>query len=261
MNLSIFITAADGAVKARADGEGSVTLVYGAPFEEGDSIHLRSDATGYVIARLEDSMEPVFGLLKGEYVLPVPLGEKRVCYSPKSFTGDIHLLSARAAEPYEIDAYRNLALNPLDSHHNSGFFPHALANVETRGESVFAARNAINGNTASAGHGPWPYESWGINRRDDAELSVDFGRSVVIDRLVVTLRADFPHDNWWKSAAVRFSDGSEELLRFEKSGLPQSFCITPRTVTQLTFCNMKKDEDDPSPFPALVQLECWGKNS
>ena len=258
MRLVITVTGPDGAVKARAEDTESVTLVYAAPYEEGDMLCLTADGPGCVVAQLEDSMASVFGYLAGEFVLKVPFGEKRVSYSPKSFTGEIHLLWARAATEAESGAYRNLALNPLDSHDNTGLFPHAWANVETRGESVFAGRNAIDGFTANAGHGPWPYQSWGINRREDAELTVEFGRPVTVDRLVLTLRADFPHDSWWRRAAVRFSDGSAETLPLVQTGAPQSFDIQPRTVTALTLCDLEKEESDPSPFPALTQLEAWG---
>lgn len=256
--MIIMITGADGAVKAKAEGSSGVRLIYAARYEEGDTIHLISDPPVFVETQLEDSLPATFGYLKGEFLLPVPFGEKRVSYSPKCFTGDVHLLWACAAEPWKLSIYRNMALNPLDNHYNTALFPHASANVETRGESVFAARNAINGNITSAGHGPWPYESWGINRRDDAEMRVEFGRPIRLDRLVFTLRSDFPHDNWWTRSVIRFSDGSEFIPNFIKTGEPQSFDIEPRIVESLTMGGLTKDETDPSPFPALIQLECWG---
>jgi hypothetical protein len=258
MELNITITGAGGELKARTAGEGQARLVYPAAYAEGDLIRLSAGGAGFVVVQLEDSMAPVFGFLASEFLLPVPFGEKRASYSPKNFSGDMHVLWAREAEPREIGAYRNLAFNPLDNHDNAGFFPHARANVETRGESVFAARNAINGNLTSAGHGSWPYESWGINRRDDAEIRVEFGRSVRIDQLIITLRADFPHDNWWKRATLRFSDGASFTPSFIKTGFPQPFPIPPRDAEWLSMGELIKDESDPSPFPALVQLECWG---
>lgn len=258
MLLTISITGPDGRVKASARGQGSATLVYAAAYEEGDAIRMTSDGAGYVVALLEDSMAQTFGYLSGEYLLNVPFGEKRVSYSPKSFTGEIHLLWAREATAEEASARRNLCLNVLDSHENTGFFPHAAANVETRGESVFAGRNAIDGCYANSGHGPWPYQSWGINRNPDAELTVDFGREVTIDTLAFTLRADFPHDNWWHTATVTFSDGSVFTPSFVKTGERQSFAIPPRTVRWLKVGGLLKDESDPSPFPALTQIEAWG---
>lgn len=261
MRLTLSILGGDGTVKASAQAEGWVTLVYPAAYEEGDRICMTSDVPGYVTALLEDSMAQSFGYLAGDYQLILPFGEKRVSYSPKSFTGELHLLWARESTAVELRTRKNLCLNPLDSHDNTGFFPHATANVETRGESVFAARNAIDGCYANSDHGPWPYQSWGINRNSDAELTLDFGREVWLDTLVLTLRADFPHDNWWKSALVTFSDGSEFAPQFVKTGERQSFSIPGRTVRWLKVGQLLKDESDPSPFPALTQLEAWGSET
>ena len=260
MELTISIVGADGTVKARASGTEDAKLVYAAAYEEGDVICLDGSQPGYVAAKLEDSMGEVLGWLSGQFRLMAPFGEKRVSYSPRAFTGGVHLLQARAAGRDEVSAYRNLALNPLDSHENSGLFPHASANVETRGESVFAARNAIDGCYANDSHGPWPYQSWGINRDPEAELTLEFGRDVTIDRLVFTLRADFPHDNWWKRCTVWFSDGSRITPAFVKTGDRQTVDMTPRTVRWLKIGQLIKDEDDPSPFPALTQIEAWGRD-
>lgn len=258
--LRIFITGPDGQIKAQSSGAGRVTLVYDAPYEEGDVIHM-TGGPGFVVAQLEDSMAEVYGYLSGEFCLAVPFGEKKISYSPKSFTGDRHLLWVRPAEEEEVKARRDLARNVLDSHDNQGLFPHASANVETRGESVFAARNAIDGCYANHSHGRWPFQSWGINRDPNAALRLDFGRNVRLDRLVFTLRADFPHDSWWNRCTVRFSDGSRLEPEFVKTGERQSFDFTPRAVEWLVVEELMKDPDDPSPFPALTQLEAWGQEA
>lgn len=261
MKIKIFVRRG-GDILASTEADRVAALCFEQAYEEGDEIVLACDQNTFLWLQLEDSFAPALVYFHaGEFCLPVPFGEKRVCYSQKAFTGTRHLLFARIATAEEIGTRRNLAFNPLDHHENSAAFPHAKANVETRGEAWFAARNAIDGNIASAGHGLYPYESWGINRREDAELTVYFGRPVWVDQLVVTLRADFPHDNWWKQATFAFSDGSREILHFEKSGLPQYFSIEPRVTESVTICEMKKDESDPSPFPALTQLEVWGNEA
>lgn len=165
--------------------------------------------------------------------------------------------AARFATEEEIKARRNLAFNPYDEHGDTGFFPHASANVETRGEAVFAARNAIDGVYENDAHGTWPYQSRGINRDPNAALTLDFGRGVTIDELRLTLRADFPHDSYWTQATVQFDDGFREVLDLQKTAAPQAFAIKPRTVRTLRLLELKK-ADDPSPFPALTQLEAWG---
>jgi len=258
MNLEIFVER-NGKRLATASGDGIVHLCYEHAYEAEDTLVFHAAQAGYFWVQLEDSLSPVLAYFTGgNFRFTVPFGEKRMSYSPKCFTGTCHLLFARAAMPAELSGRRNLAFNPLDHHENRTLYPHAMANVETRDEAWFAARNAIDGNTASSGHGAYPYGSWGINRREDAALTISFGRPVRADELVITLRADFPHDNWWKSAVFDFSDGSSETLEFEKRGTPQHFSIAPRIIESLTMHGMCKDETNSSPFPALSQLELWG---
>lgn len=251
-----------GRTVSKACEENFVSLCYKNAYVPGDRIVMRSSQRGYYWVCLEDSLSPVLAYFTGKsFEFEIPFDEKRASYSPKCFTGNKHLLWVRAATDEDIGTRRNLAFNPLDHHQNNTLFPHAYANVETRGEAWFAARNAIDGNVESGGHGAYPYGSWGINRQADAELTIFFGRPVRIDQLVITLRADFPHDNWWKTAEITFSDGSTEILQFSKSSRPQSFSITPRIVDSLKMHDMHPDETDPSPFPALTQLEAWGADA
>jgi hypothetical protein len=174
------------------------------------------------------------------------------------FAGDRHLLTLRPYPDFLRDNYRNLALNPWDQHGLFNCFPHATANVETRGEAVFAAGNAIDGVTANSSHGEWPYASWGINQQEDAKICIDFGREVAIDRLVMYTRADFPHDNWWTQVTFSFSDGSSLEWELEKQSAPHEITFPEKRVTDLTMEHMRK-ADDPSPFPALTQLEVYGR--
>ncbi len=87
--------------------------------------------------------------LKGDMNYPIPFEEKRLHLSPRAFMGDRHLLRVRKARDFEIYQYRNLAFSVVDHHENRTYFPHVSANVETRGESVFAAQNAIDGITVN----------------------------------------------------------------------------------------------------------------
>lgn len=248
----------DGIVKAAAQGTDSAELFYKYEYTQGDVIKLTSDPSRYLVVKLEDTFDPTFVYSAGEYVLPIPFGEDKVCYCPRSFTLNWHLLSVRYATEDEIECRKNLCLNVYDHHRNTGLFPHSHANVETRNESVFASRNAIDGVFANSSHGYYPYQSWGINRQDDAEITVDFGRKVDIDEVVITIRADFPHDNWWHSAVLKFSDGTRETVSLKKTAQRQHIAVVKKAITSITMCEMKKDENDPSPFPALTQIEAWG---
>lgn len=157
----------------------------------------------------------------------------------------------------KMSGYRNLALNVYDQHQIKDGYPHAAANVETRGETVFAAQNAIDGVVVNC-HGEWPYQSWGIDRKEDAKIKIEFGRLVEIDRIVLYTRADFPHDNWWKSVNFTFSDESELEMELEKSALPHEIEFPAKRVSWLEMNHMVKSEEL-SPFPALTQIEVSGR--
>ena len=257
--LDVGLPDTDGMTLLTAPAAGQVSLVYMNAYKPGDRVSLEIGTPGqYVIIQFEDTMAPALVyVVKREINFHIPFGEQAITYSPKSFAGACHIIRARFATPEEIAARRNLAYNPYDEHGDTGFFPHAHANVETRGEAVFAARNAIDGIYENDAHGIWPYQSWGINRDPNAALTLDFGRPVTIDELRLTLRADFPHDAWWTQATVEFDDGSREVLELKKSAAPQCFAIAPRTVKSLKLFELIKAED-PSPFPALTQIEAWG---
>lgn len=234
------------------------SLLHTMEYQAGDRILLETNAPGFYVIQLEDTMPPALVWIPGNsMIFHVPPADNRPNYSPKSFAGNCHLLRARPALKEEISSRRNLALNVYDQHENSTFFPHAFANVETRGEAVFAARNAIDGICENTSHGNYPYQSWGINRNPEAALTVNFGREVNIDAVSLTLRGDYPHDNYWVSGKISFSDGSSEVLELTNDLQPQHFPIAPRKVTGFTLDTLIM-APGPSPFPALTQIEAWG---
>lgn len=259
MELKLKINNRQDVTMAVSDAAPAVHLAYMAGYQPGDLIRLETDVPGILCEiQLDEAMHPAVVYLAGTSAcFAVPFGERRSALSPKAFSGECHLLTARVLGPAERQQRRNLACNPYDGFAEPGLFPHACANVETRDEAVFAARNAIDGIFANAAHGVYPYGSWGINRDPQAALTLDFGRKVTVDELRLTLRADFPHDSWWTSVAVDFSDGSQEVLPLEKTAQPQAFPLSGRTITSLKLHTLVKAQDD-SPFPALTQLEVFG---
>lgn len=245
---------------ASTPGE-ETSLVYAAAYEEGDFVLLETDRDcRFCVIQLEDTMPSALVYTPGgRMAFHIPAADKRGGYSPKSFTGSCHLLRARAATAEEIAARRNLALNPYDAGRETGCFPHASSSTEVQG-AAFAPRNAIDGIFENNSHGEWPYQAWGINKDPDAVLKLDFGRSVVVDEVRLTLRADFPHDSWWTSVVAAFSDGSREELELRRLASPQSFPIVPRAVEWMELRELKKAPDE-SEFPALTQLEVFGREN
>lgn len=258
--LSLKVLDKNGSTICASSGEDFVDLVCMREYIEGDCIELTvSDKNCYLNWQVDDALGSAFVYVTDNVVYRIPFGEKRSSYSPKAFSGGRHYLYAEAARPDEIAAYRNLALNPADQSRDVPCFPHATANVETRGEAIFAAKNAIDGVRANLSHGQWPYTSWGINRQDDAAMKVDFGRRIRTGKVVLYTRSDFPHDNWWTKVTLTFSDGSELDFSLEKSAEAHVLEFPEREITWLQFCNLIK-ADDPSPFSALSQIEVYGRN-
>ena len=238
--LSLKILDKSGNTLAVASGEDFVDLVYAAAYSEGDIIELQTSQKNiHINWMVDDAMQKAFVYVTDTVKYDIPFGEARISCSPKVFSGNRHYIYAEVAKPEEVYAYRNLALNPADQHKDVPCYPHASANVETRGESVFAA------------------ESWGINRREDATMRLEFGRPVCVDKLVFYTRSDFPHDNYWTELTVEFSDGSSERVPLSKTARAQEYSIEKRTIEYLILKDLKKS-DEPSPFPALTQIEVYG---
>ena len=257
-NFSIKIISADGVVKGCDSAPGFASLVFSGEYQPGDKIVITpSENNCHVWLQVDEVLGASLVYLTGELTYCVPFDQLRRNLPPKAFTGESHYLFAREAYPEQIRQYRNLAVNVCDQHNAAHLYPHASANVETRGEAVFFACNAIDGICENRNHGIWPYQSWGINRQADAELMVDFGRVVEVDQIVLFTRADFPHDSWWTQVTLRFSDGSVEIWPLEKSRFHQILRFPKKRISWIKLGDLIK-ADDPSPFPALTQLEVYG---
>ncbi len=243
----------DGCVLVAASGEDSVQLKYTSEYRPGDCIVVKVPGPQHLSLLADEELpESLVFVQKTELRYPIPFGEGLQPYPPHSFQGSNHLISVRAAGEKEIYRYRNLSLNPLDVRGNTDSYPHCTANVETRGESVFAARNTIDGVIENTCHGEWPYQSWGDDENPNAEIMVEFGRTVRADKIVVFLRADFPHDNYWEQVTFLFSDGSKLIAPLEKTKQGQEICCEPKQIEWVKMMQLVKSEEE-SPFPALTQ--------
>ena len=223
-------------------------------------IALRGMRVEQAVALQEPDRVPFIPTWNNFYQLEygVSFGESMRAYPPNAFQGPKHVITARLMTEEEIHSYRNIAENPVDQRGDVTGWPHATANVETRGESVFAARNVIDGMRHSDYHGEWPFQSWGIGAREDAWCLLDFGREVTVDEMALTLRADFPHDAYWVSGHVVLSDGVEIAYDLEKTGDRQYISLGAHTVRWMRLERMQKS-DDPSAFPALIEWEVFGQ--
>lgn len=257
-NITIAITDGNNRILSEKSGTGEVNLVYDGIYKEGDKIIVKvPEKNTFYNIKLDDAVDKCLLFVTDDIIYTIPFGEKRINISPKAYAGNRHVLNVRKAYDFEPRQYRNLALNTFDFHDNTACYPHASANVETRGESVFAALNAIDGCTVSHSHGEWPFQSWGINQNPDAVFKLEFGRSITTDKIILYTRADYPHDNWWKNITINFSDGSSINSDLIKTGDAQIIAFEKRKIRWLTLSRLIKS-DEQSPFPALTQIEVYG---
>ncbi len=233
-------------------------------YEPHDRIRIESDDE-FVMMQLDATLaESLVYIPDRTFEFEIPFDyERRACYAPGAFAGDDHRL--RVYEPTDAEVYeteRCLSLNAHDRHKVPKYFPHATANFVTREDPCFFERNAIDGVTDNLGHGLYPYHSWGGGLREDLEFEIHFGREIETDRTVIHLRADFPHDTYWKEAELEFSDGTRVKAQFEKSAEGQTVTY-PKIKTELvrlTGLKQMRLEDGSLSFAALSQMSVYGNH-
>lgn len=115
MELCLKILGPDMRTKAVARGTGEVNLVYSQEYEPEDRIILEtSGEPAWMWLSLDDALGRSLVYITGNVTYMVLFGEKRINLSPKAFCGNKHLLCARMARDFEVDTYRNLAVNVCD---------------------------------------------------------------------------------------------------------------------------------------------------
>ena len=170
-------------------------------------------------------------------------------------------ITARLATAEELAEEHNLALNPYDLTDAKGSYPHASTSNVNDNNLYWAARCAIDGFTANEGHGEYPYQSWGPNSNVKATdyLTIDFGREVTVNELIVVIRADFPHDSYFTGCTVTFSDGTTKQINLTNSALEQVIDLGGVKTTSIKLSGFTVETDGATtPYAALTEVMCMG---
>ncbi len=260
--LNFKLISENGDVRAKAHGD-EIDFRFEGEYLEGDKIRIDLEDGEFVKMRLDETLkESIVYCPDRVFEFSVPFGrERKSCYAPEAFAGDSHRITL--SEPTEDECYgeREISLNSHDRHNVPKYFPHAVANFVTREDPGFFERNAIDGITDNLGHGAYPYHSWGGGLREDLEFEVQFGCEVEVDRAVITLRADFPHDTYWKECDLEFSDKSRVHCEFAKTADGQEVTFEKRKTTfvRMTGFKQMRLEDGSLSFAALSQISVFGR--
>lgn len=247
-------------VLAEAQGEKSLELTYEKPYQEGDVIVFETKTNQFVKIRIDQRItESILFLPEGTLEYKIPFGIALEAYHPETFKGDKHQILIKEVDEEIIGHRRNLSLNGLDKRGEVNYFPHTDANIVTRDEPWFESRNTVDGYKDTKGHGAFPYQSWGGGLRDDLEFSLLFGREVLVDEIILYLRADYhlDHDINWHSGVIEFSDGFKMPIEMKKTVEGQSFTFEPRKVTWIKLNHLRREIS--AAFSALTQIEVFGK--
>ncbi len=254
--IKLRIIDSNGIVKLEKNGK-EINYNYKAPYSEGDVIEITSPEKEYIVVKPCESMiASIVCIPNGSFRFPIPFGDKREAYKEDSWSGDENLIYARPATDKEIYMYRNIALNSSDYRYAEGIYPHASANVVTNDLAAYEARNAIDGITKNDGHGRFPNHSYSGGKREDIEFVLDFGQKVHADYIVLYLRADFPHDTYWKELTFEFSDGTYARFYPQQTANPQRLKVDK--ITDRIIIKNFKQAADPLSFAALSQIEVYG---
>ncbi len=271
--LTLKIIGSDGAVKFEQKGM-KIDACYKGELTEGDKIKVSLSNCDFIAVKLDETLaESIVWVPNKSFDFPIPTAHQlKMGYHPNAFSGDTHVISVREPEDEEIYGYRNIALNSHDRHAPVKSYPHASANFVTREDPCFYERNAIDGVINNQGHGAYPFHSWAGGARNDIEYFLNFGREVEIDKLVFFLRADFahdekgmPHDSYWKSIDIEFSDGEVIHGEFEldnkdlnpKNSEGKAIAFEKKTTKSIRLFNFTQVSEILS-FAALSQLEVYG---
>ena len=236
---------------------------YNGEYEPGDKWRVDTDYEEFVKIRLDGTMNESIIYIPDktfEFIIPFDY-ERECCYAPGAFSGDSHRVTCSEPCDAEVYAEREISLNSHDRHNVHKYYPHAVANFVTREDPCFFERNAIDGVADNVGHGRYPYHSWGGGLREDLEFEVRFGTEVEVSRVTVFLRADFPHDTYWKEAELEFSDGTKIPLALLGTKDGQTFEFEPIRTDFVKLAGFKQQrlEDGSLSFAALSQLQIFGK--
>ena len=257
--IELKIVSAVGEVLFADKGE-RINAVYSGEYKPGDKIVLSKMDTDFLCVKLDDTLkESVVYSDSSKIEFPIPFGEARRGYDKLAFSSNTHKISAYEPEDAVKYGTRNIALNSHDLRGQKRYFPHAYANLVTREDPCFFERNAIDGVIQNTDHGDYPYHSWAGGAREDLEYYIDFGAPAEIERLVFYLRADFPHDTYWKSLDVEFDDKSRAAASFSKTKDGQELILPQKKLTRKIHLTNFKQAEFPFSWAALSGIEVYGR--
>lgn len=241
---------------------GVVKLEVPAKYTAGNTLTVKlPEGEKYLGLALDSHMgEAIIYCPTGEYTFTVPSDLQPYPNNFKNMAS--HTITARIVGSDELNERHNLAKNPYDLTDLTGNmtvtgYPHATTDSNCRNDGQFIVRNAIDGFTANEGHGGFPVQSWGPDLGSHW-MRVDFGREVYADEVKIYIRADFPHDTYFSSGTLQFSDGTKMDITFEKTSEGMSFTFDPIKTSYIELNNLKVVDVNGDDWAGITEFEVYG---
>lgn len=263
--IEVKYTTKSGAKSYETTGNGIAQLVIG-KFNSGDTLTVKlPSGEKYLALSLSSRMgEALIYCPDGTFTYTVPSLTSSYPNTMNPNKGVVYpdnVIYARIVSEKELTKEHNLALNPYDLTDADGSYPHASSNNVYQTNAEWAARNAIDGFTSNDGHGTYPYQSWAPSSdiSSDDYFMIDFGREVTVNELLITIRADFPHDSYFTDCTVTFSDGTTMALSLTNSAAEQSFDVGGIKTTSVKLSGFVVEKNGATTeYAALTEVACMG---
>ncbi len=261
-NEQIFVIEYDGETETKnitEDVHQTVDVSFGVNFASGKKIKVTMPSGQKYLAITigKNVSEAILYVPNGVYEYTVP-GDLSAIYPAGFTTGG--KVSVRIPTTAELTKRFNLALNPYDTiATKSTAYPHVTCNNQYN-QNEFAARCAIDGFTTNTSHGRYPQQSWGPNdtMKKTDYFMIEFGRSVLVNEIVIYLRGDFGHDAYYSAITVEFSDGTTEVINPTMVRDGQKFTFAAKVTESVKLTSFVIDSSKGGPWTGLAEVEVYG---
>ncbi|MDO4859034.1 MAG: hypothetical protein Q4A17_13950 [Thermoguttaceae bacterium] len=159
--------------------------------------------------------------------------------------------NARGGSNVVGNPVRNLAVNPDAYTYWLRSFPRTSSNSHYMYKPEYSPICVIDGKTDGTSY-------WRPARRTDLWLRVSFGREIVTEKIVITLKLTEGQQKTWTKGVLHFSTGEEVPIELKCTSEPQVFTFPAKTCAWVTLT--KLEETFPLVDNGISEIEVWGKD-
>ncbi|MHB8900093.1 MAG: HzsA-related protein, partial [Thermoguttaceae bacterium] len=144
---------------------------------------------------------------------------------------------------------RNLAVNRDGYTYHLRSYPRATSNSHYRYRPEFSPNHAIDGDRGSGAY-------WRPARRTDLWLTVEFGREVEAEQVILVLHQGEGQEKTWTAASLEFSGGERMPIELKNTRQPQKFTFPKRKCVWVRLADLQ--ERFPLGDNGIAEFEVYG---